>query len=66
MISGSQTEKNCMNDYVPADQPPEIDGHYLVKCENFMCMAIFDKNGKWKSLSNGKELPAVINFCAIQ
>jgi len=55
-----------MNDPLPADQLPEIDGRYLVKCENFMCMAIFDKDGKWKSLSNGNELPAVINFCPTQ
>jgi hypothetical protein len=55
-----------MPDCPPTDQLPEIGGRYLVKCENFMCIAVFDKDGKWKSFSNGKELPDVINFCATQ
>jgi hypothetical protein len=55
-----------MNDSLPADQLPEIGSRYLVQCENFMCMAIYDEDGKWKSLSNGKELPSVINFSATQ
>jgi len=29
-------------------------------------MAIFDKDGKWKSFSNGKKLHEVINFYATQ
>jgi hypothetical protein len=55
-----------MNDCLSADQLPKIDGRYWVQCENFRCMAVFDKDGKWKSFSNGKELPDVINFCATQ
>ena len=55
-----------MNDSPSADQLPEADGRYWVECKNFRCLAIFGKDGKWKSFSNGKELPDVIHFYATE
>ena len=55
-----------MIDSISANQLPQTDGRYWVQCENFRCMAIFDKDGKWKSFSNRKELPDVINFYATE
>jgi hypothetical protein len=55
-----------MNNSPPVYPLPETGGHYLVKCENFMCYAIFDQDSKWKSFPDGKELPDVIHFCPTQ
>jgi hypothetical protein len=51
-----------MDEGKPTDQPPEPGVRYWVQCENFRCLAVIDKDGKWKSFSNGKELPDVINY----
>jgi hypothetical protein len=45
---------------------PETGGRYLVKCEKFLCFAVFDKNNKWKSLHDGRELPDVMHFYPTQ
>jgi hypothetical protein len=52
-----------MNDYLPADQLSETGGCWWVQCENSLCMAVVDKDGKWKSFSNGKEIFDVISYC---
>jgi hypothetical protein len=54
-----------MNDSPSAEQLPEVGGRYWVQCDNFMYMAVFYKDGEWKSFSNGRELPDVINYFAI-
>ena len=51
-----------MNNRHPAGHLPELGSRYWVQCENSWCMAVVDNVGKWKSFSNGKELPDVVNF----
>ena len=51
-----------MNDIITAGPVPETGVCYWVQCENFRCMGFFDEDGKWKSASNGRELPDVISF----
>jgi hypothetical protein len=54
-----------MSDSLPTDGLPVIGNRYWVRCENSWCMAVVDKDGKWKSFSNGKELRDVVNFFPI-
>jgi hypothetical protein len=61
---GWRNQKFFMSDVISTDQLPETGVRYWVQCEHFGCLAVVDKNGKWKSFSNGKELPVVINFFA--
>jgi hypothetical protein len=51
-----------MNDIIPAIPVPEAGICYWVQCEDFRCMGFLDLDGKWKSASNGRELPDVISF----
>jgi hypothetical protein len=51
-----------MNVTLPTELVPEKGICYWVQCEDFRCMGFFDIDGKWKSASNGRELPEVITF----
>jgi hypothetical protein len=63
IISSNESQiKKCMNDCLFADQLPEIGIRYWVQCEDFRCLAVINKDGQWKSFSNGRELPDVIKF----
>ena len=51
-----------MNVTLPTELVPEKGICYWVQCEDFRCMGFLDVDGKWKSASNGRELPDVISF----
>jgi hypothetical protein len=44
---------------LPTGQLPEIGLPYWVHCKSFSCMAVLNKEGKWKSFSTDEELPDV-------
>jgi hypothetical protein len=54
-----------MNDCLPADRLPEAAGRWWVQCESSLCLTVADKDGKWKSFSNGKEIFDVVSFCPL-
>jgi hypothetical protein len=58
----TEQSNQFMNDIITAGPVPETGVCYWVQCENFRCMGFFDEDGKWKSASNGRELPDVISF----
>jgi hypothetical protein len=65
-ISSNEWKSNFyMNDCLPADQFPEAGGRWWVQCENSLCLAVADKDGKWKSFSNGREIFDVISYCPL-
>jgi len=51
---------------LPAGHLPEIGRPYWVKCKHFRCMAVVDKEGKWKAFYGGEELPEVLNVFVTQ
>jgi hypothetical protein len=56
----------CMNECIPASQVPAQGRRYWVQCEHSWYIAVVDEVGRWKSFSNGKELPEVLNFVSIR
>ena len=46
----------------PDRQEPKVGVVYWVQCKSYRTRAIMDKDGKWKSLFNGRELPDVASF----
>jgi hypothetical protein len=61
----NEKDKN-FGDYQPERQFLEIGQPYWVQCKNISCLAVFNKDGKWKASYNGKELSDVINFFPIR
>ena len=55
-----------MNDRPSPVQLPAIAARFWVQCENSWYVAVVDKDGKWKSFSNGRELPHVLSFVSIK
>ena len=48
-------------DDLPAEQLLDIGRPYWVQCKNIRCIAMVDKEGKWKAFSNGTNLTDIIN-----
>lgn len=55
-----------LEEHLPAGQPPEIGRPYWVKCKDFRCMAVIDKEGRWKTFYGGEILPDVLHVFANQ
>jgi len=45
-----------------SQQTPETNKAYWVQCSAYKTIALVDKDGKWRVLCTGQELPDVINF----
>jgi hypothetical protein len=60
----NEKDKNS-GDHHPVRQVLEIGQPYWVQCKNIRCMAVVDKEGKWKTSNNGRELPDVINVFSV-
>ena len=43
------------------EQSPEIGKSYIVQCDGYKCVAVIEKDGRWKSVFTGNELRSVIN-----
>jgi hypothetical protein len=54
-----------MKDCRSATQLPEAGSRYWVQCEHSWHIAVVDEDGTWKSFSNGKALPDVLNFASL-
>jgi hypothetical protein len=50
--------------FIPASQQVQTGQPYWVQCTQFTCRAAIGKEGHWKEISTGKELPDVINVFA--
>jgi len=55
-----------MNDSQSPAQLPATAARFWVQCEDSWYVAVVDKDGKWKSFSNGRELPPVLSFVSIK
>ena len=44
-------------------QPTQICEPCWVQCTGYRCLAVRDKNGKWRSYATGKELTDFIKVC---
>jgi hypothetical protein len=60
----NEKDKN-FGDCHPVRQFLEIGHPYWVQCKNIRCLAVVDKEGKWKASYSGKELPDVINVFSV-
>jgi hypothetical protein len=49
-----------MSDCLAAEPLPEIRQPHWVQGNHYMCLAVLDKNGKWRSFSNNRELMDVV------
>jgi hypothetical protein len=53
-------EPNAVKELSAPPQSPEIDKPYWVQCKTYRCLAFVNKQGKWKSLSTGKEVTDIV------
>jgi len=56
-VTDSSSTSNGENE---AGSLPPVDEMVLVECEHFRCLAIRDKQGKWRSPFSKMELPNVV------
>ena len=49
-----------MTDYLAAEPLPEIRQPHWIQGDSYMCLAVLDKYGKWRSFSNNRELFDII------
>ena len=43
------------------EQSLEMGKSYVVQCDGYRCVAVVEKDGRWKSVFTGNELRGVIN-----
>jgi hypothetical protein len=55
-------DSNLVNAPSAPPRPPVIDKPYWVQCKNYRCLAFFNKEGKWQSLSTGKEVTDIVKI----
>ena len=53
-------DPNVLNEPSVSPKSPETDKPYWVQCKNYRCLAFVNKEGKWKSLSTGKEVTDIV------
>ena len=53
-----------MNDNLPVEQLLKTHKPEWVQCDDLMCLAVLDKDGKWRSFSDKKELTGVVKVYA--
>jgi hypothetical protein len=44
------------------EKEPQVGKRYWVQCDGFRTMAVMNKDGKWLTVFNEKELPDVICY----
>jgi hypothetical protein len=49
-----------MKDDLPVEQLLKTHKPEWVQCNDVMCLAVLDKDGKWRSFSNNKELFGIV------
>jgi len=49
-----------MSDGLAAEPLPEIRQPHWVHGDHYMCLAVRDKYGKWRSFSNNRELMDIV------
>ena len=49
-----------MNENLPVEQLVKTHRPEWVQCNDFMCRAVLDKSGKWRSISDNKELIGIV------
>ncbi len=49
-----------MSDCLATEPLPEIRQPHWVRGSHYLCLAVRDQDGKWRSFSNNRELPDIV------
>jgi hypothetical protein len=63
MVSAMNEKVEKVDPIIRKTQPSQLSEPCWVQCVGYRCLAVLNKNGKWRSYATGEELTGFLKVC---